>query len=197
MSDLEKKIVNSAMTGVKKLVYAVMTDEILETYGPVKSAPPLINIKVAPKVDNATLYGDDAPIEAVTVIGEIAVNFETQDMPLEVQADFLGHKLDSETGTLTYNVNDNAPYVAIGYERTKGNGNSRYVWLLKVKFQEIEEESKTKEDKVTFQTPKTEGIAIANKKGDWKKTADDDVKGSKVVDFLKTVGGVVPVVKVA
>ena len=60
------------MTGVKKLVYAVMTDEILETYDQVKSAPPLINIKVAPKVDNATLYGDDAPIEAVTVIGEIA-----------------------------------------------------------------------------------------------------------------------------
>jgi len=186
-------IVNSATTGVKKLVYAIMTDEVLETYAEVKPAPPLITIKVAPKVDVATLYADDQAVETATVVGDIAVDFETQDMPLEVQADFLGHALDATTGSLTFNVNDKAPYVALGYQRTKGNGKSRYVWLMKVKFQEIEEESKTKEDKVTFQTPKVTGIAIANKAGDWKKVADDDTKGTAIVDFLTTVGGTVTV----
>jgi len=182
-------IVNSATTGVKKLVYAIMTDSVLETYGAVKPAPPLINIKVAPKVDVATLYGDDQAVETATVLGDIPVDFETQDMPLEVQADFLGHILDPTTGTLTYNVNDIAPYLALGYERTKGNGKSRYVWLLKVKFQEIDEEAKTKEDKVAFQTPTVSGLAIANKDGDWKKAADDDTKGTAIVGFLDTVGG--------
>ena len=102
------EIVNSATTGVKKLVYAIMTDELLETYGTVKPAPPLINIKVAPKVDVATLYADNQPAETATVVGDIAVDYEVQDMPLEVQADFLGHVLDPTLGTLTYNVNDNA-----------------------------------------------------------------------------------------
>ena len=35
-------VVNSATTGIKKLVYAIMTDEASEAYGPVKEAPPLI-----------------------------------------------------------------------------------------------------------------------------------------------------------
>lgn len=181
-------IVNSATTGVKKLVYAIMTDETAETYGTVKSAPPLLNIKVAPKVDIATLYGDDKPVETATVVGDIAVDFETQDMPLEVQADFLGHKLSAETGELLYNVNDNAPYLAIGYQRTKGNGKSRYVWLYKVKFQEIDEEAKTKEDKVSFQTPKVSGIAIANKSGVWKSSVDENTAATTpIVDYLATV----------
>lgn len=184
------EIVNSSTTGVKKLVYAVMTDEALETYAEVKPAPPLINIKVAPKVDNATLYADDKAVETATVIGDIAVDFETQDMPLEVQADFLGHTLDAISGTLKYNISDNAPYVALGYQRTKGNGKSRFVWLMKVKFQEIEEEAKTKEDKVAFQTPKCSGVAIANLAGDWKIVADEDTKGTAITDFLTTVGGV-------
>ena len=183
-------IVNSATTGVKKLVYAIMIDEVLETYGAIKSAPPLMNIKVAPKVDVANLYADNQVAETATVVGDIAVDYEVQDMPLEVQSDFLGHALDTTTGALTYNVNDNAPYVALGYQRTKGNGKNRYVWLMKVKFQEIDEELKTKEDKVTFQTPKVSGLAIANKNGDWKKAADDDTKGTPVVGFLDIVGGV-------
>jgi len=185
------EIVNSATTGIKKLVYAIMTDEVLETYSAVKSAPPLINIKVAPKVDTATLYADNQMVETATSVGDIAIDFETQDMPLEVQADFLGHTLDPLTGTLMYNVNDQAPYLAIGYQRTKGNGKNRYVWLFKAKFEEISEEGKTQEGKVTFQTPKVTGFAIANKNGDWKKVADDDTKGTTIVDFLATVPGTV------
>ena len=186
------EIVNSATTGIKKLVYAIMTDEVLETYGTVKSAPPLINIKVAPKVETATLYADNQEVETVTSIGDIAVDFETQDMPLEVQADFLGHTLDASTGTLMYNVNDQAPYLAIGYQRTKGNGKNRYVWLFKVKFQAMSEEGKTQEGKVTFQTPKVSGLAVANKNGDWKSVADEDSGTTPAtVAFLATVPGTI------
>ena len=187
------EIVNSATTGIKKLVYAIMLDELLETYGPVKEAPPLINIKVAPKVDVATLYANNRAVETATSIGDIPVDFETQDMPHEVQADFLGHALDPVTGILTRNIGDKAPYVALGYERTKGNGKSRYVWLFKVMFQEIAEEGKTQEGKVTFQTPKVSGLGIANKNGDWSKSGDEDSgTDPATVAFLATVPGTGP-----
>ena len=182
-------IVNSAATGITKLVYAIMLDELLETYGPVKEAPPLINIKVTPKSDTATLYANNVAVETATSLGNIPVEFETQDMPLEVQADFLGHTLDAALGTLTYNTNDQAPYLALGYERTKANGKSRFVWLYKVKFEEIGEEGKTQEEKISFQTPKVSGLGIANKNGDWKKVADEDTKGTPILDFLAAVPG--------
>lgn len=186
------EIVNSATTGIKKLVYAIMTDEVLETYGAVKEAPPLINIKVAPKVETAALYANNQIVETDTSIGDIPIDFEVQDMPLEVQADFLGHALDAATGTMTYNMDDKAPYLAIGYQRTKGNGKNRYVWLFKAKFEELSEEGKTKEGKVTFQTPKVTGLAIANKNGDWKKVADEDSGTTPAtVAFLATVPGAV------
>lgn len=187
---MPETIVNSATTGIKKLVYAIMTDELLETYGAVKEAPPVININVDPKVDVATLYANNKPVETDSAVGDIAVDFETQDMPLEVQSDILGHALDPLTGTLTYNIADKAPYIALGYERTKGNGKSRYVWLHKVKFQEIKEEVKTKEGKVTFQTPKVSGLAIANNNGDWKKVGDEDSGTTPAtVAFLDAVPG--------
>lgn len=181
---------NSPITGVKKLVYAIMTDEENETYGPVKSAPPLINIKVAPKSDSAKLYADNDVSEIETSLGDIPVDFETKDMPLEVQADFFGHDLDPETGQMIYNTNDYAPYLAIGYMRTKANKKKRYVWLYKVKFEEISEESKTREDKPAFQTPKTTGTAIANKNGDWKAVADQDSGTTPATDaYLDSVPG--------
>jgi len=187
---MPEMIVSSATTGIKKLVYAIMTDELLETYGAVKEAPPVINIKIAPKVDVATLYASNRAVETATSLGDIPVDFESQDMPLEVQADFLGHALDPITGRLKYNVSDQAPYMALGYERTKANGKSRYVWLYKVKFQEITEEGKTQEGKVTFQTPKVEGLAIANKNGDWKDVGDQDSGTTPTTSaFLETVPG--------
>lgn len=181
-------IVNSATTGIKKLVYALMLDSVLETYGPVKEAPPLISIKVSPKVDSATLYAGNRAVETATSLGDIPVEFETQDMPLEVQADFLGHTLDPVTGILTRNADDKAPYMALGYERTKGNGKSRYVWIYKIKFEEMAEEGKTSEGKVVFQTPKVSGLGIVNKNGDWSKAGDEDSgTDPATVAFLATV----------
>ena len=191
-------VVNSATTGIKRLVYAVMLDDVLETYDTVKEAPPLISIKVSPKVDVATLYADNRAVETATSIGDIPVEFETQDMPHEVQADFLGHNLDPVTGILARNTDDKAPYVALGYERTKGNGKSRYVWLFKVMFQEIAEEGQTQEGKVTFQTPKISGLGVANKNGDWSKSGDEDSgTAPATAAFLDTVPTSTPVDLVA
>lgn len=179
--------INSASINVKKLVYAIMTDEATETYGSVKTAPPLIAIKADPKSELAKLYADGVPVESAQALGDVSIEIETQDLPLEVQADLLGHTLDAANGVLNYNSSDKAPYVALGYQRVKANGKNRYVWFYKVKFQELGEEGKTQEDKISFQTPKISGIAVANKNGDWKKVLDEDTKGSTTSTYLDSI----------
>jgi len=190
MIKMQLQLFASPETGVKGLVYAVMLDETLETYGAVKPAIGLMNMKISPKSDTAKLPGDNKIMAVATSVGDIAVDFEAWDMPMSVQADFFGHVLDAATGIMEYNVNDVSPYLAVGYQRTKLDGTNRYVWLRKIKFEEISEESKTAEPgKTSFQTPKVVGTAIANKDGKWKIVADETTKGSPIVGFLSTAPG--------
>ena len=54
------------------------------------------------------------------------------------------------------------------------------------------EETKTSEGKVTFQTPKISGLAIANNNGDWTKVGDQDSGTTPATAaFLATVPGTV------
>lgn len=176
----------SALVGLENLVYAKLTDETTNIYStPVKIAP-AINAKIKPKVNSAILYGDNKAVETVSALGEVEIELEVTDLPLEVQAAILGHDLDTATGVMTYNENDIAPYVAIGFKSKKANGNYRYVWLLKGKFEEFEDEYATTEDKVKFTTPKIKGTFVTRKDGVWKYTADED-SGTVPVGFLSTV----------
>ena len=52
------------------------------------------------------------------------------------------------------------PYLAIGWRFLKANGKYRYVWLLKGKLSQEEEEGETKKDKPNFQTTKLKGSFI-------------------------------------
>jgi len=180
--------VNSSTISVKKLVYAVVTDADPETFGTVTEFSPLINIKVTPKISSATQYADGQAVDSISAVGDIAVELETQDMALETQAEILGHTLDPITGIMVCNIEDIAPFVAIGYQRVKANGKSRYVWIRKVKFQVPAEEGATKGENVVFQTPKITGVGVADSHGDWKTVADEDAGTTPpTVAFLATV----------
>ncbi|KZL93974.1 major tail protein [Clostridium magnum] len=167
-------IVNSAPVGVENLVYAVLSDEVAPTYGTPALISPAINVKINPKSNSDTLYADNRAVETVSSMGEVDVEIETQDLPLEVQAVLLGHTLDTTTKVMSYEADDIAPYVAIGFKVKKANGKYRYVWLLKGKFSEPEEEHSTQEDKTKFQTPKLKGTFLTRADGKWKYTADED-----------------------
>lgn len=179
-------IEHSASIGVENLVYALLTEESIPTYGTVKSMAPLINVKVSPKVNSESLYADNRKVEIVSSLGDIDVEIEQQDLPLEVQADILGHDLDETNGVLTYHSDDIAPYLAIGFKIKKANGKYRYVWLLKGKFEEYEEEANTTEDKAKFTTPKLKGAFMPRTDGNWKFTADED-SGTVPAAFLSAV----------
>ena len=168
------QIVNSAPVGVENLVYAILTDETTLTYSSPTLISPAINVKINPKSNSDTLYADNRAVETVTSLGEIDVEIETQDLPLEVQAALLGHTLDSTSKVMCSNVQDSAPYAAVGFKIKKANGKYRYVWLLKGKFSEPEEEHSSQEDKTKFQTPKIKGTFLTRTDGKWKYTADED-----------------------
>ncbi|MHC1731972.1 MAG: major tail protein [Bacteroidales bacterium] len=179
-------ITHSAPVGVENLVYALLTDEDIPAYDTVKSMAPLINIKVSPKINSESLYADNRKIEIVSSLGDIDVEIEQQDLPLEVQADILGHTLDEAKGVLAYHSNDIAPYLALGFKIKKANGKYRYVWLLKGKFEEYSEEANTTEDKAKFTTPKLKAAFMPRIDGNWKYTADED-SGTVPETFLSTV----------
>lgn len=167
-------VINSAPIGVENLVYATLTDEDTLTYDTPKLVSPAINIKISPKSNSDTLYADNRAVETATSLGEIDVEIETQDLPLEVQAELLGHKIDSTSKVMCSDVQDSAPYVAMGFKIKKANSKHRYVWLLKGKFSEPDEEHSSQEDKTKFQTPKIKGTFLTRTDGKWKYTADED-----------------------
>ncbi|MED4726991.1 phage tail protein [Aneurinibacillus migulanus] len=168
-----------ARVGLNDLHYAKLTkdDATGVTYGAPIRIVGAITANISPSTNTETLYADDGPSEVATALGEISVELNVKDLPLEVQADLLGHTLNDQ-GVLTKNADDQAPYVAIGFRSQKSNGKSIFVWLLKGKFQPSEEEYQTKEDSPTFQTPTIEGSFVKREAdGHWQFVGDEDATG--------------------
>lgn len=161
--------------GMKDLYYAKLTKD--DVTGVTYESPTLISgaisAKISPKSDTQTLYADDGAFETVTQLGEIDIEIEVADLPLQVQAALLGHTVTN--GVLEAKNSDVAPYVAIGWRSLKSNGKYRYYWLLKGKFELPDEEAQTKEDKAKFQTAKIKGTFMARiYDGKYKLVGDED-----------------------
>jgi phi13 family phage major tail protein len=142
-----------AQVGLRNVHYAILTkdDATGVTYNTIKTIPGVITAKIQPKSNSATLFADDGPAETATTLGEIDVEFEFSDLPVDVQADLLGHTVD-QNGVLVKKSTDIAPYIALGFVSEKSTGKNLYVWLLKGKAQVPEGNFKTKEDKPDFGT---------------------------------------------
>lgn len=143
--------------GLDMIYYAILQEDTdtVDTpaaYSTPKRIPGAISLTITPNVNSSTLYADDQAAETDTNLGDIAFSMNVKDLPNEVLADLLGHKLDSRGG-LVRSKDDVAPYVAIGYRRRKSNGEYRYIWNYKGRFQPETQEANTKTDTPSFQTP--------------------------------------------
>ncbi|MBR1578873.1 MAG: hypothetical protein IJ668_00015 [Selenomonadaceae bacterium] len=162
-----------ATIGLRKLYYARLTEdtETTTTYETPKRLAGLINVEINPSIQKNTLYGDDMPLATASSISEITVTLETADIPLADAAAMLGHSLDS--GTMLVKASDTSPYVAILFEAEKHDGQTRYVKLLKGKFDEGQESLQTRGESVEYTTPKLEGTFVARTSdGAWKMVKD-------------------------
>lgn len=163
--------------GLDHLVYAVMTDEALETYGPVKRLPGAIQATITPTINSATLYADDIAYDTTSSMGDVAVALSTAEVPTEDQSVLLGHEID-DNGGLDKKSTDIGPYVAIGYRRRMANKKFRYVWLYKGRFTLGTEEANTKTDTPSYQTPTLNATFIARQTDErWQYSVTDGDAG--------------------
>lgn len=165
--------------GMRNLVYTkLLTDPETgqATYAQPKMIRGAISAGVNPNSSNATLFADDGPYETASTIGEITVDLNVADIPLEVQSELFGHTL-TEDGVLIRKSTDIPPWVAIGFKSLKSNGKYRYTWLAKGKFGLPEQSNQTKGDSVEYQTPTIQGNFVKRECDDeWERHIDEDAE---------------------
>lgn len=149
--------------GLKGVVIApVLTDTSEETtYGEVKAVEGAIDMSITPgTTDPDVQYADDVEYDVVNPDPEIAVAMEFANLPLDIQAEIEGHKID-DNGVMIQTAGDTPAYYAIGGKAELRDGGYRYVWLLKCRAKPITETYHTKEGQtITRQTGKVEFTAI-------------------------------------
>jgi phi13 family phage major tail protein len=144
-----------AIKGLRGFRYCKLTTDsetTLEYDSVIKKLLGARNVKISPKVNTGELYGDDQLLETSVAIGAIEVEIDVAELTLQERADWLGYTY--ENGVLTETKDFNPPFIALGFEAPKSDGQTRMKWLLKGKAEPLEEEGKTQEDKVEFQTQK-------------------------------------------
>lgn len=170
--------------GVSNLVIALLSADPtvgLATYEAPEKVPGAINAGINPNSSLGTLFADNGPYETASTIGEIGLELNVADLPLELQAKVLGHKIVG--GVLKRNKEDIPPWVAVGFKSLKSNGKYRYTWLHKGKFSSPEQSNATKGDSIEFQTPTISGSFVAREcDGDWEYQIDEDH-----VDFMASM----------
>jgi phi13 family phage major tail protein len=149
-----------------------------------------VQADIKPSMSTANFYADNQIAETVNQLGDIAVDLEMGHLSTADQAFLLGATVNSD-GVLEFSANDQAPYVALGFESEKSNGEKRFVWLYKGKFGLPDFTSKTKADKVDFQTEKLSAVFIARQSdGKWKGQVDSDdtaIGASVIANWFTTV----------
>lgn len=164
--------------GLRDVYYALLTQDDI-TLGVTYSAPVrmigAITANINPNSSIETLFADDGPMETASTIGQIELELNLADIPLDVRAVLLGHTYVVATGELVEKSSDIPPWLAIGFRSLKTNGDYRYVWLVKGKFMIPEDEHETKGDSITFQTPSISGSFVKRDYDDvYRKMGDED-----------------------
>ena len=175
----------SSTVGVDSLVYAKLLkdDATGVEYSAVKEMEGAVKIKTSKKVASEIMWSDNKKSEIAESDGEVEVEIELRNISLTTKADNEGYP-EVKDGVLDERREGEKPYLAIGWRFLKANGKYRYVWLLKGKLSQEEEEGETKKDKPNFQTTKLKGSFIERDFDDRPKfTADADEP-----TFTKSVG---------
>lgn len=130
-----------------------------------------VSSDVTPNYNEASLHGDDELAEYVKDFKDADVTLGVTEFPIEAATVMFGHKVDTETNSITYGTQDVASYVGYGFYASEINeGVTKYTacWLPKVKFADTAESYSTKGESIEFKTPSISGKATADASGNWK-----------------------------
>lgn len=124
--------------GLDSIYVAKITQD--DALGYVTDAPiylaPVAELSGAPKINEETVYYDDAPFETLSSEGITERKLKVSALPPEIEALLTGEVFDAVNGRYYDSAAPaEAPYFALGYRAMKSNGHYRYYWFLKGKFQ--------------------------------------------------------------
>lgn len=164
---IEKVNEKPSKISLKKLYYALMTDESAETWSGVKVLEMPISLNQTPNFSEASLDAGDRVVDQEAQLDSISLAGEVADLPTEVQADWFGHTLSDEKGLIVSN-DDKPPFMAVGYE-----SGSKLVWFYKAKFKPGEEANSTrKKGETAYKTYPFSGEVIPLSTGELKHVVD-------------------------
>lgn len=161
---------DSVITGLRDLVYCVMTDDSQEIYAAeVKKLPDAISCKITPSASSEKLYANNRLKKVSNRMNEYNLELGFANMTDEVEADLFGHEVDSNYGGVIKKDTDVPPFVAIGGVGTCDDGVEKFFWITKVSFVEPDDSAETDSDKTNYQTPTIKGSGCARMRdGAWK-----------------------------
>lgn len=179
-----------AKIGLNSIFYSKLTEasDGTPTYDGAKSFGKAISANVSITNNSAQLFADDILAESDTSFQSGTITLGVDDDRDTVFADILGHTINAETGEVTYNADDSAPYVGIGRVVVKMVNNVRSykaIILYKCKFAEPSQEDNTKGESLEFTTPEIEGNIATLANGDWKDTKTFTTK-AEAVTYIQT-----------
>ena len=169
---------------LKRIHYALMTNDQTETWGEVKTLTMPISMTLTPNFSEAHLDAGDRVVDQEAQLDSITIAGETADLPTDVLVDWYGHKKSAEGGIIT-NANDTPNSIAIGFE-----SGSKLVWLLKAKLKPGEETNTTrKKGETSYKVYPFGGEALPLIDGVIKHTVDTRDTGVSVTaeTFFKAV----------
>ena len=163
-----------AKIGLNNLKWGVLS-EVGETvtYGAMQSLGKAVSANVSITNNSAVLYADDAIAETDNTFSNGTITLTVDDDGDTVFAPLLGHEIDSNTGEMIRNKNDEPPYVGVGRIINKMKNSARLYkveFLSKVKFAEPSQESNTHGETTEFGTQQVEGTIATLENGMWSKT---------------------------
>lgn len=187
-----------AKVGLKYPVAAQLNEDG-ETYEKGFVIARAIKATISTTSNDVKLYADDGVAESDKSFAGGTFSLNVDDLEQKVYADLLGHTHTASTGeepgtpeTVKANTNDEAPYFGIGfYGKIKRRGKVLYQakWLFKVQFSEPSDETDTKGETTTFQTPTIEGSLFYLDNGDWKDQAEFTTE-TAAKKWLETKAGI-------
>lgn len=168
-----------AYVGLAKPLVAKLTSTSTESgvTTPVYTQPfycgKAVSLNVTPNYNETKLFADNILDEYVKDFKDGTISLGTDRIPSIANTVMFGHTIDSESGEVTYNANDSANYVGVGfYVDELVDGVRKYVAtvIYKCKFTESSDDYTTKGDSIEFKTPTLEGAISALDDGVWKKS---------------------------
>ena len=129
-----------------------------------------MSTSVNPQYAEASLYGDNKMVASKKKLKNASVSMGTTRLPREAEFVMFGHKINTETGEITYRAEDAASYVGYGFiSKEEVDETTKYIGcvLYKVMFSEGENSYETEGENISFKTPSVSGTAMPDDDGEW------------------------------